>query len=145
MTQQYKNPPTVVVVLVPIRSSDIPTGRGLLLVRRNIPPGVGELAIPGGYQNEGETWQDTGIREVKEETGLDVSGLHLLDLVTVDGGRCNLAFAQANEVEIDAGHVFRGDTETSEVVVVGERCDSCFPEHTRKIEAFFLREGYRTP
>lgn len=39
-------------------------------VRRSIPPRVGELALPGGYVNFGETWQEAGAREMFEEAGL---------------------------------------------------------------------------
>lgn len=62
--------PTAVVVLVPIRG-------GLLMIRRGVADGHGELALPGGYQKRGETWQEAGAREVCEETGvcIDAEGL----------------------------------------------------------------------
>jgi ADP-ribose pyrophosphatase YjhB (NUDIX family) len=41
----------------------------VLLVRRNIEPQIGQLALPGGYMNLGETWQQAGARELFEETG----------------------------------------------------------------------------
>lgn len=133
MAETYRNPPTVTVVLVPVKD------RGLLMVRRAIPPGVGELALPGGYQVEGETWQQSAAREVKEEMGVDISGLRLIDLVTVDGGRRNLAFAESDPIEIAPDHVFEVDGETAEVVIVTEPCETCFSTHTEQVSSFFSR------
>lgn len=134
----YRNPPTVVVVLIPVEG--LGGTRGLLMVRRGIPPGVGELALPGGYQVEGETWQDAAAREVEEETGIQVSGFHLLDLVTVDGGRRNLAFAQATPIKIAPNHVFKPDHETQEIMIVKEPVKTCFETHTHHVKAYFERE-----
>lgn len=48
----YRNPLPVAVVLVPVEDG------GLLLVRRAIEPRTGKLALPDGYVNFGETWQE---------------------------------------------------------------------------------------
>ncbi|TFG04759.1 MAG: NUDIX hydrolase [Promethearchaeota archaeon] len=48
-------------------------GKGnVVLVRRRHPPFKGQLALPGGFIEEGETSNDAVIREIKEETNLDV-------------------------------------------------------------------------
>jgi 8-oxo-dGTP diphosphatase len=44
----------------------------ILLIKRNTRPFVGFWALPGGRMEPGETIDQTVIREVKEETGLDV-------------------------------------------------------------------------
>jgi 8-oxo-dGTP diphosphatase len=44
----------------------------LLLVRRAHEPGAGEWSVPGGRVEAGETLADAVVREVAEETGLDV-------------------------------------------------------------------------
>lgn len=62
----YNNPLPIALVLVPV-------GNGILLVRRNIEPAIGELALPGGFMNYGETWQQACVRELHEETGLVVA------------------------------------------------------------------------
>ena len=46
--------------------------KGLLLVTRKINPFKGWLDFPGGFSKSGETLEETGIREAKEELGVDV-------------------------------------------------------------------------
>lgn len=48
-----------------------PGGR-LLLIRRGRPPGAGMWSLPGGRAEPGETDQAAVVREVREETGLEV-------------------------------------------------------------------------
>lgn len=63
----YDNAPTVVAVAV------IHDRSKLLVIRRNTNPGKGLLALPGGFQMRGESWQAAGAREVFEEVGLIIS------------------------------------------------------------------------
>ncbi len=45
----------------------------ILLIKRRTTPFKGYWAIPGGRVDPGETVEQTIVREVKEETGLDVT------------------------------------------------------------------------
>ena len=54
----WRNPAPVSVLVVPAND-------GVLVIRRNIPP-VGKLALPGGFIDLGETWQQAGAREAHE-------------------------------------------------------------------------------
>lgn len=44
----------------------------LLLVSRDRPPGKGRWSVPGGRVRRGEVLQEAVVREVAEETGVDV-------------------------------------------------------------------------
>src|SRR5262249_5363224 len=62
----YLNPLPVAVVLLPV-------GNGLLCVRRAIEPGKGQLALPGGFIDINETWQQAAARELFEETHVRIA------------------------------------------------------------------------
>ena len=53
----------------------------VLLVRRGREPLKGQWSIPGGLIDVGETLREAVIREVKEETGLDVEPVELVELL----------------------------------------------------------------
>ena len=53
----------------------------ILLEKRKNSPGRGKWSIPGGLVELGESLEQAVIREVKEETCLDVAELSLVDVV----------------------------------------------------------------
>jgi len=50
----------------------------IVLIRRKNPPFKGELALPGGFVNLGETVEKACIREVYEETNINVNIINLI-------------------------------------------------------------------
>ena len=60
----------------------------LLLVRRGRGPAAGEWSVPGGRVEAGETMAEAVVREVAEETGIDVVCDELIGWVErIDAGR----------------------------------------------------------
>ncbi|MBT3323583.1 NUDIX hydrolase [archaeon] len=69
---EYKNPaPTSNIIIVNDKDE-------ICLVKRNIEPHKGRVAIPGGFVDYDETVEEAAIRESKEETGLDVELVSIL-------------------------------------------------------------------
>ena len=56
-------------------------GDRVLLIRRGKAPREGSWSLPGGRQRLGEWVRETAVREVREETGLEVELTALLDVV----------------------------------------------------------------
>lgn len=51
-------------------------------------------AIPGGHVEKGETCEDTVVRELKEETNLDIEIIHYLGKLIIDGVEENYYYAK---------------------------------------------------
>lgn len=54
----------------------------ILLVTRKAAPGIGQLAMPGGYLNPNETIRSCIVRELKEETGIALTHMRLKECIT---------------------------------------------------------------
>lgn len=63
---QYRNP-------VPAVGAFVRKESRLLMVLRKYPPRAGLWTLPAGFMEYDEAPEETAVREVKEETGLDVS------------------------------------------------------------------------
>ena len=44
----------------------------VLLIQRGTPPSLGKWSVPGGMIELGETVQETAVREIKEECGIEI-------------------------------------------------------------------------
>ncbi len=67
-------------VSVLVRGAD-----GVLLVRRGRPPLAGLWSLPGGRVEFGERLEEAAIREIREETGIDIEGLVQIDVAEIIG------------------------------------------------------------
>jgi 8-oxo-dGTP pyrophosphatase MutT (NUDIX family) len=79
--RSYLNP-------LPVAIAVQPTGDGVLAVRRNQEPYRTGWALPGGFIELGETWQEALVRELREETGLlaQPTDAQLFDVVAAADG-----------------------------------------------------------
>ena len=44
----------------------------VVMIRRNLEPGIGKWTFPAGYVDRGESVEDAAVREMEEESGLKV-------------------------------------------------------------------------
>lgn len=126
----YLNPLPVVVILVPLSS-------GLVVIRRNIEPQKGWLALPGGYIDLGETWQEAGRREVFEETGIEIDSreIRLYDVMNGLDGTL-VIFGLAAKVTLEAVQPFQSE-ETQEVLLIDRPIELAFSMHSRMVRRYF--------
>jgi ADP-ribose pyrophosphatase YjhB (NUDIX family) len=131
----YRNPLPVAVLVLPVEQD------GVLLVRRAIPP-VG-LALPSGFVEYGERWQDAAARELAEETGVQVDPAAMREIRVRSGSDGTLLiFAAAPAVSRDALRAFAPSAEVSELVVIdGPRHDVVFPLDAELLAERFAAAG----
>lgn len=129
----WLNPIPVAVVLQPVDD-------GLLVIRRGIPPQLGELALPGGFINLGETWQQGASRELYEETGIVVNPASLVIFDVVSTERPPLIiFARAPRLRSDELEPFTLNSEVTERMVLTVPAQLAFPSHTEMARRFFAQ------
>ncbi|MEM3000168.1 MAG: NUDIX hydrolase [Candidatus Bathyarchaeia archaeon] len=75
MKKEYPERPVVGVGAIIIKDGKI------LLEKRKSAPAKGEWSVPGGLVELGESIEQAVIREVKEETGVDVASPRLVDVI----------------------------------------------------------------
>jgi 8-oxo-dGTP diphosphatase len=111
-------------------------GKGVLLIKRGNEPFKGHYALPGGGVEIGETVEQACIREMQEETGLEISRLRLIGVYSRPdrdprGHVVSIAFlAEADLSEMKAG----SDAAEVELVENWRQCNLAF-DHREIIEA----------
>lgn len=75
MRREYPSQPIVGIGAIIVQEGKI------LLAKRGSEPGKGKWSVPGGLVELGEKVEKAVIREVKEETNLDVEVVRLVDAV----------------------------------------------------------------
>ncbi len=120
----------------------LPVDNGLLCVRRATEPGRGLLALPGGFIERGESWQQAAVRELREETGVvvDASDVRLFDVHSAPDGTL-LVFGRGPNVRRQALPRLSRNKEVSEWVVVDAPLELAFSLHTRVVAEFFHRSA----
>lgn len=136
----YSNPtPTVdVVILVPGYAGE---QDGVVLVERANPPHG--WALPGGFVDEGETCEAAAIREMQEETGLDVILTGLLGVYSDpqrDPRQHTMSVVYTGMAR-DISRLSAGDDAAKTIVVpLGEWPDMVF-DHERILADFMRRHA----
>lgn len=133
----WRNPTPVAVLLLPVDS-------GVLVIERGLPDGHGKLALPGGFVDFGETWQEAAVRELREEAGVVVDAADV-ELITVVAPRPRgdqatlLVFGRGPRLMADALPAFTATDEIRARRVVNEAVPLAFPSHTEVLASFFAK------
>ncbi|MEV0390136.1 NUDIX domain-containing protein [Nonomuraea sp. NPDC050643] len=131
----YLNPLPVAVMVLPVDD-------GVLVVRRDVEPHRGGLALPGGYVDLGESWQQAAVRELREETGVvvEADAVGLFDVISAPDGTI-LIFALGPRVALDGLPPMRATAETSEWLIIDGPADLAFTLHSQVVAAYFGQAG----
>ncbi|GAA2400410.1 NUDIX domain-containing protein [Streptomyces glaucosporus] len=135
----WANPLPVAVALQPVVTAS--GGRALVVVRRDIEPFRGELALPGGYMETGETWEQAAVRELWEETGLEAAAddVRLFDVQS--SPRTVLVFGLLPARDAETLPPSAPTAEATEWLALEEAVELAFPAHTAVMREFFSRQG----
>ena len=115
----------------------LPVDDGLLVVRRGIQPGRGELALPGGFMDPDETWQEAACRELREETGIIVDPDEVVAHHVGSAPGFLMVFALAPRRTSDSLEKFETNEEVIERVVITQATRLAFPMHTELVARYF--------
>jgi ADP-ribose pyrophosphatase YjhB (NUDIX family) len=128
----YLNPLPVGVTLLPVDD-------GLLCIRRTIEPARGQIALPGGFLEVGESWQQGCARELLEETGIAISADEVQLFRTHSAVREGLllVFGLASPRRSAELPAFVANEEVGETIVITEAIELAFPLHTQVMREYF--------
>lgn len=124
----FLNPLPVAVLLLPVDD-------GVLVIRRNEGTGKGHLALPGGFMDLGESWQQACARELREETRVVVApeAVELFGVRSAPDGFL-LVFGRGPRLREADLPAFAPGSEISERLVVTAPVPLAFPLHEEMLQ-----------
>jgi len=128
----YRNP-------IPAAGAIIETDGRILLVRRKYPPYIGDWCFPAGFMEYGETPEQCCVRELKEETGLDVTLKTLFKIYTGEDDPRTRAILILYLAESNSSEPLAGD-DASEVRYFAEAeipKNIAFSAHRQALKDYF--------
>lgn len=141
----FMNPFPVVNVLVPVIPNEPkPHVFGLLIIKRARMPGQGLWALPGGFIEMGETWQQAAAREVLEETNkkIDPETLEVIGVENSSHLRNLIILAVSNPVTFDHLEAIEGEREVLGfgVYTLESDFDLAFTSHTNMARKWLVKQ-----
>ncbi|MEW1551727.1 NUDIX domain-containing protein [Streptomyces tsukubensis] len=134
-TTAYRNPLPVAVALQPVQDAH---GTGLVVITRAIEPEKGGTALPGGFVDHRETWQEAAVRELYEETLIEAraADVRLADAISADTGHL-LLVALLPALPATALPAPAPTAETSGRHLLHAPGTLAFPTHTEAVSNWF--------
>lgn len=134
-TVAYRNPLPVAVALQPVYDA---RGAALVVITRTIAPARGGVALPGGFIDHREDWRHAVVRELKEETGIDVASreVRLADAMSSPAGHL-LLFGLLPERPAAELPPSVATDETEGWQLLRRPAELAFPLHTLAVRAWF--------
>lgn len=135
----YINPLPVAVVLLSV-------GESILLIKRNIEPQKGKMALPGGFLEVNESWQEGAARELREEVGLEIEAkeIRLFDVQSTPEGNV-LIFGWYKGTESLLNAELNDNAEVSEIqwFNASDKVEFAFSLHEQAVHSFFNSQFYK--
>jgi ADP-ribose pyrophosphatase YjhB (NUDIX family) len=131
----YRNPLPVAVALQPVYDTK---GTALVVITRTIAPARGGTALPGGFIDHREDWRHAVVRELKEETGIDVAArdVRLVDAMSSPDGHLLLFGLLPERPAADLPPSADTD-ETEGWHLLRRPAELAFPLHTLAVQGWF--------
>lgn len=110
--------------------------KGLLLVKRNVPPKQGCWALAGGFMELSESIESAALRELQEETGLSGTVDRLLGVIANDSLLYGTVLIVGYLVTDYAGELLAGDdAEKAAFFPVDDIPEIAFSSHSEFIQS----------
>lgn len=141
----YKNPIPVVVPIVPIPEPGYSIyDRGhpcrWLIHQRGIEPKIGGWALPSGYVDTGESWQQAAVRELQEEVGLITKpeDYSILEVITAPNDNMLLFCVHNDGVKAeDIRFVSNQEVLAIQLITDPHQIELCFPSHNEQLRKYY--------
>ena len=112
--QMYLDPKLAVAGIIPYKDK-------IVMIKRGVEPNIGKWSFPSGYVDLGETVEAAAVREVKEETGVDIKINFLIGVYS--------SFSRPLVLLAYGAEVLSGNIELNhEVLDVGYFSPNCLPD-----------------
>lgn len=128
---------------IPVGVALLPVGDRLVGIRRGIDPKRGEIALPGGFIDYGESWQEGVCRELREELGIgaDPASVALFAAHSTPSNQQIVLFGLLPGISEKELPDFVPNREVIDRLLLAGTEDYAFSLHARVVREWFATRG----